>query len=107
MKGLVVLAVLAALTLPAAASNPTQTKKVKPRPTQSAEPPLALPIPALPQPAPVPLLNDGMLQTLLCPNRALVNWVFGGLDVYQAAPTARMEQLLNESENLRQARRRP
>ena len=55
MTRLAGLIVLSALALPANASNPTQARQKKPRPTQSAEPPLAVP---LPNPAGQPALPD-------------------------------------------------
>jgi len=92
MQRLVGLALLAILTIPATASHPTPVRKEKPRSTQSAEPPLAVPLP-IPPSAPEPVLTADVLETVLCPDRALAKWVvprvFGG-------PT--------ESEDLRQAR---
>src|SRR5262245_1223458 len=100
MKGVVVLAMLGSLSLSADASNPNRTQKARPRPIQSADPPLALPVPNAP-PAPEPVPATRLVETILCPERVLAELVVGRLEVYRSAPTARMVQLLNEAEELR------
>jgi hypothetical protein len=100
MKRFAGLAVLATLTIPADASHPTPTRKEKPRPTQSAEPPLALPLPIPPS----TILDERLLETILCPNRALAKWVVNRLFGYPNDPNERMNRLLRESEDLAQAR---
>jgi len=50
MTRLAGLVLLSALAVPAAASHPTRARQEKPRPTQSAEPPLAVPVPIPPAP---------------------------------------------------------
>jgi len=103
MKRLVGLAVLATLAVPATASQPTPTRKEKPRPTQSAEPPLAMPQ-AIPPSPPEPILDEQVLETVLCPDRALAKWVVGRVFGDLSDPNERMNQLLRESEDLVQAR---
>jgi hypothetical protein len=101
MRRLTGLAVLAILTIPATASHPTPIRKEKPRPTESAEPPLAAPLPVPPSAAPEPILDERVLETVLCPNQALAKWVvtrvFGDFD----DPNVRMNQYLPDSERLR------
>ena len=72
----------------------------KPRPTQSAEPPLALPIPNAP-PAPEPVLNSRLVEYILFPNRWLCEEV---MDRTGFSAHIRMNRLLRESEDLLQAR---
>ena len=50
MSRLAGLIVLSALAIPANASHPTRARQEKPRPTHSAEPPLAVPTPIPPAP---------------------------------------------------------
>ena len=50
MTRLAGLVLLSALAVPAAASHPTQARQERPRPTQSAEPPLAPPVAIPPAP---------------------------------------------------------
>ena len=78
MKRLAGLTVLLLVALPVAASNPNRIKKERTRPVQTAEPPLARPIPA--QPAAPPVLNDRVVRTALCPHRLLANLVLRGYD---------------------------
>jgi len=103
MKRFAGLAVLTILTIPAAASHPPITRMDKPRPTESAEPPLAVPLP-IPPSAPVPILDEQVLETVLCPNRALAKWVVTRVFGDPNDPNWRMERLLEEAEDLRQAR---
>ena len=100
LAGLILLGLLA---LPVEASNPNRVKKERPRPTQTAEPPLARPIPA-PQPASEPVIAARLVEVLVCPDRGLTRLVLDQLNRYPAEPTARMIQLLDEAEDLRRAR---
>jgi hypothetical protein len=103
MQRLVGLALLAVLTIPATASHPPVTRKERPRPTESAEPPLAVPLPAPPS-TQEPVFNDRVLETVLCPNQAVARWVVSRMFGDPTDPNVRMNRLLNESEDLRAAR---
>jgi hypothetical protein len=100
MKRLAGLAVLATLTIPADASHPPITQKEKSHPTESAEPPLAVPLPAPPS-APEPILNERVLETVLCPNQTLAKWVVTRVFGDPTDPSVRMNQHLPGSERLR------
>jgi hypothetical protein len=97
MSRLAGLIVLSALAIPAAASHPTRARQEKPRPTQSAEPPLAVPVP-IPPAGPAATAGDRVLMTVLCPDRALIRFVTDQVSRSLAA------RLPDESEELRQAR---
>jgi hypothetical protein len=97
MTRLAGLIVLAALAIPATASHPTRARQEKPRPTQSAEPPLALPVP-IPPAGPATAAGDRVLMMVLCPDRALAGFVTDQVNRY------RMSLLLNESDNFEQPR---
>ena len=97
MKRLVGLAVLLTLVNPTDASDPIRARMEKPRPTQSAEPPLALPIPALPGLGAEPTLGARLLEAVVSPQRVVVRLV---VDRLFDGPQARMRRLLAESEDL-------
>ena len=78
MKRLAGLTVLLLVALPVAASNPNRIKKERLRPVQTAEPPLARPIPA--QPASTSVVSDRVVRTALCPHHLLANLVLKGYD---------------------------
>lgn len=103
MTRLAGLTVLALVALPADASNPTRTQKSRPRPVQSAEPPLAVPIPAQPA-VTVPVISTRLWEIILRPERALAKFVVTRLIGFPSDPNVRVNQLLNESEDLQQAR---
>jgi hypothetical protein len=103
MQRLAGLVVLATLAIPADASHPHLTRQEKPRPTQSAEPPLAVPLP-IPPSTPTTILDERVLETILCPNQALAKWVVTRVFGDPNDPNWRMERLLKESEDLSQAR---
>jgi hypothetical protein len=79
MTRLAGLVVLSALAIPANASHPNRTRQEKPRPTQSAEPPLAPPAP-IPQATPMPAFAERVLNVLFCPAPVVVNLVVTGRD---------------------------
>ena len=91
LAGLILLGLLA---LPVEASNPNRIKKERPRPTQTAEPPLARPIPAPQQAAREPMLNERVVMALMCPQRVVAQFVADRMDRY------RMARLLNESDGV-------
>ena len=96
------LTILLLMVLSADASNPTRAQKVRPRPIQSAEPPLAVPVPA-PQPARAaaePIVPERVWQAVLYPERALARLVVSRLIGYPDDPIRRMNRLLSESEDL-------
>jgi hypothetical protein len=103
MHRIVGLTVLGLLAIPVDASNPSHTKKEKPRPTESAEPPLAPPIP-IPPAAPEPLVSTELIEAVLCPHAVVAKLVVTRLIEDPNDPNVRMRRLLNESEDLRQAR---
>ena len=80
MKRFAGLVVLTTLAIPANASNRVRVRMEKPRPAQSAEPPLALPIAPNPPASPTPVVNDRVLRVALYPGRVLANLVRRGYD---------------------------
>ena len=90
LAGLILLGLLA---VPVEASNPSRVKKERSRPVQTAEPPLARPIPAT-APAAEPMVNDRVLMALACPQQAVARLVAVRMDRY------RMARLLNESDGI-------
>ena len=66
MTRLAGLIVLSALAIPANASHPTRARQEKPRPTQSAEPPLAVPLPIPPAPALPNLAENSGTRRITC-----------------------------------------
>ena len=100
LAGLILLGLLA---LPVEASNPTRVKKVRARPVETAEPPLAQPIPAA-RPAPEPMVNEKVVMAVACPQQAVARLVVNRLFGDPTYPNVRTNQLLSEAEDLRQAR---
>lgn len=97
LAGLILLGLVA---IPVEASNPNRIKKERPRPVQTAEPPLARPIPA-PQPAAAePMVSEKVVMALACPQQAVAKLVALRLFGYPNDPHERMARLLSESKDL-------
>ena len=90
LAGLILLGLLA---VPVEASNPSRIKMERPKPVETAEPPLAKPIPVA-QPAAEPVRDSRALEAIVWPGRVIVRLVAERVDRY------RMSRLLNESEGI-------
>jgi len=96
-----VVVAVAAFTLPCAASAPQLATKTKAKPrVVLPNPPPILPM-QIPPTIREPLLSANLVETILFPDRALAEFI---LDRTGLSAQIRMRKLLNESEDLRQAR---
>jgi hypothetical protein len=108
MKRLLPLAVLAFLAVPADASDPRPVRiDKKPRPVRFSGNVIGLQQPGgwvvrPVEPEPEPILSDRLVEAVVCPDLALARIAADRLKPYAAQ--LRVRRLLNESEDLRQAR---